>query len=193
MSTTRKLAYALGPIVGLLPTTIERAADHLRSAGLLPPDGELLTPNHAAALLIAIVAGRSPTEAVAALTAIGWLPLAMLEGTQVHPDLTTTGEGRRVSDASLTPISVLGELVQRVIRGGGGHSALGIPDTINVTRGEFRCPAVSIEFRGQSDTGLAALKLDFADCRADTRAASYRMVTRCFLPGSVIETIAAVF
>ena len=57
MSTTRKLAYALAPIVGLFPTTIERSADHLRSAGLLPPDGEPLTPEHAAALLIAIVAG----------------------------------------------------------------------------------------------------------------------------------------
>jgi hypothetical protein len=193
MSTTRKLAYALGPIVGLQPTTIERAAEYLRSAGLMQPDGELLTPEHAAALLIAIVAGRSPTEAVAALTAMGWLPLVLAEATQVHPDLTTTGEGRCAGDASLNPISFMGDLIQRVIRSGGNYSALGLPDTISLTRGEFHCPAVCMEFRGQFDAGLAALKLDFADFKADARDANTRMVTQCLLPGSVIETIAAVF
>ena len=58
---------------------------------------------------------------------MGWLPLVLVEGTLVHPDLTTTGEGRRIGDASLNPISVMGDLIQQVIRSGGNILPLGFP------------------------------------------------------------------
>ena len=95
MTTASEFAELLAPIIGLHASTIERHARHLRRAELLPPEDAPLSPEAAATLLVAVMGGRSPTEAVEAVRVIGGTPLWRRDELLQGPD------GRTVVDCVL--------------------------------------------------------------------------------------------
>src|SRR5690348_14726188 len=75
MARIEDLAEVLAPIVGLRCDTVGRHVRHLRNVGLISDEGARLNSRDAATLLIGVMAGRSPTESVAAVRIVGGLPL----------------------------------------------------------------------------------------------------------------------
>src|SRR6266404_3925598 len=103
MATAEQLIELMAPITGLRPETIARSVRHLRRAILLPPEDALLTPNDAATLLVAVVGGRSPTEAVEAVRTIGGTPLWRRDELRDGPDGRTMVDTVLAVDLQIPP------------------------------------------------------------------------------------------
>ena len=78
MITTRELCNVLADALGIGRELVKVHASAYREAGLFPDDADQVLPEHAAALLIALMTGAPPNKSIDA-----W----RLEESTVHPNL----------------------------------------------------------------------------------------------------------
>lgn len=198
MPKTPELVAAIAPALGIAPGTVRRHVRYLREAGLLPSGygrgGHAeVEPEHAANLLISLMASHEANHGAAAAQVIGDLP-AQSETLFETGGGKVTSETRHISDWPIPPgdgeaITNLTFSLRLALSTCFLESSLDVPNPINTLNiGLEPTPTAGLDYQiNDIASGLIVYGLDDPD---QTQPALRRLA---FVTGDALAEIGALF
>jgi hypothetical protein len=202
VATVDALAKLLVEFTGRPDVAIQSMARNLRDAGMLPEDGEALTPEHAANFVVAAVGASAASEVVQAVRVIGATPLWRRDDLLPGAGGLVSLDIKAAADASIPPgsgenwarisQSLVGALAYFIERTA-DRSGEVLPETINIRRSlvaPFATLAIPVPLGGGNYSGVwLHFGIDTEAMDAAYQISRLRMNVSATVPGLMLRMI----